>query len=330
MFYYDQNSVLIEIRKKDNLYIIGDQQFDQIPMYVLNSMYTSANWNRALKYFSKEVGDIIGYYMLKLDIYLDFENKDLILLTKQMFFKKIINQNRFKDQFFQKVLDHKHRHRLITDKHKIIDDKFIDKYSPNNYSDVLRIPSINRFIVNEDVDLDKYRFKDLIVISDKFDFKITNKNQRIYYINKNDLSNYNEFENATFIDLINYKVYVNAVLNWKNKIVLEIEYDDLNNIDLVKNEIINIFKNNFDTNLNWHLYNLTFDNKYLVEGILKVFENNDFIKSIEILDNSFKELKLNYFAIIFKDDNLINLIRNYIKTDQDLNKFNEIFTRYNY
>ncbi|UWD34960.1 hypothetical protein NX779_04120 [Mycoplasma cottewii] len=330
MFYYDQNSVLIEIRKKDNLYIIGDQEFDQIPMYVLNSMYTSANWNRALKYFSKEVGDIIGYYMLKLDIYLDFENKDLILLTKQMFFRKIINQNRFKNEFFQKVLDHKHRHRLITDKHKIIDDKFIDKYSPNNYSDILRIPSINRFIVNENIDLDKYRFKDLIIISDKFDFKITNKNQRIYYINKNDLSNYNEFENATFIDLINYKVYVNAVLNWKNKIVLEIEYDDLNNIDLVKTDIINIFKNNFDTNLNWHLYNLTFDNKYLVEGILKVFENNDFIKSIEILDNSFKELKLNYFAIIFKDDNLINLIRNYIKTDQDLNKFNEIFTRYNY
>ncbi|MDQ0568137.1 hypothetical protein [Mycoplasma yeatsii] len=330
MFYYDQNSVLIEIRKKDNLYIIGDQQFDQIPMYVLNSMYTSANWNRALKYFSKEVGDIIGYYMLKLDIYLDFENKDLILLTKQMFFRKIINQNRFKDEFFQKVLDHKHRHRLITDKHKIIDDKFIDKYSPNNYSDILRISSINRFIVNENIDLDKYRFKDLIVISDKFNFKITNKNQRIYYINKNDLSNYNEFENATFIDLINYKVYLNAVLNWKNKIVLEIEYDDLNNIDLVKTEIINIFKNNFDTNLNWHLYNLTFDNKYLVEGILKVFENNDFIKSIEILDNSFKELKLNYFAIIFKDDNLINLIRNYIKTDEDLNKFNEIFTRYNY
>ncbi|AJM72169.1 hypothetical protein [Mycoplasma yeatsii] len=330
MFYYDQNSVLIEIRKKDNLYIIGDQQFDQIPMYVLNSMYTSANWNRALKYFSKEIGDIIGYYMLKLDIYLDFENKDLILLTKQMFFRKIINQKRFKNEFFQKVLDHKHRHRLITDKHKIIDDKFIDKYSPNNYSDILRIPSINRFIVNENIDLDKYRFKDLIVISDKFDFKITNKNQRIYYINKNDLSNYNEFENATFIDLINYKVYVNAVLNWKNKIVLEIEYDDLNNIDLVKNEIIRIFKNNFDTNLNWHLYNLTFDNKYLVEGILKVFENNDFIKSIEILDNSFKELKLNYFAIIFKDDNLINLIRDYIKTDEDLNKFNEIFTRYNY
>ncbi|MBY7704461.1 hypothetical protein JIY74_30000 [Vibrio harveyi] len=151
--------------------------------------------------------------MLKLDIYLDFENKDLILLTKQMFFKKIINQNRFKDEFFQKVLDHKHRHRLITNKNKIIDDKFIDKYSPNNYSDILRIASINRFIVNEDINLDKYRFKDLIVISDKFDFKITNKNQRIYYINKNDLTNYNEFENATFIDLLNYKVYINAVLN---------------------------------------------------------------------------------------------------------------------
>ncbi|KNG79065.1 hypothetical protein [Mycoplasma sp. HU2014] len=330
MFYYDQNSVLIEIRKKDNLYIIGDQQFDQIPMYVLNSMYTLANWNRALKYFSKEVGDIIGYYMLKLDIYLDFENKDLILLTKQMFFKKIINQNRFKDEFFQKVLDHKHRHRLITNKNKIIDDKFIDKYSPNNYSDILRIASINRFIVNEDINLDKYRFKDLIVISDKFDFKITNKNQRIYYISKNDLTNYNEFENATFIDLLNYKVYINAVLNWKNKIVLEIEYDDLNNIDLIKTDIINIFKNNFDTNLNWHLYNLTFDNKYLVDGIKKVFDVNSFTESIQILDNSFKELKLNYFAIIFKDDNLINLIRNYIKTDEDLDKFNEIFTRYNY
>ncbi|AEM68523.1 hypothetical protein [Mycoplasma putrefaciens] len=329
MLYYDQYSVLIEIRKNNQTFITGDQEFSQIPSDLLNNIYTSANWNRALKYFSKELGQTIGYYMLKIDLYLDFESKELVVLTKNIFFKQIVNQTRFKEQFLQKVLDHKHRHRLISTLNTIIDYQFINKHTPSIYKDVLRISSINRFLINEPIDLDKYKFKDLFIISDKFDFKITNKNQRIYFIDYKKLSNYYELNKATFIDLVNHQVYLNTVLRWKNNIVLELKYDDFQNIEIAKNNLIEIFKTNFKTNLEWHLYNLSFDHKYLYDGLKKVFENNDFNKAIEILDNSFKELRLNYFVTIFKDHNLVVLIKKYVKNDREQQVFERLLTRYN-
>ncbi|WP_434325151.1 hypothetical protein [Mycoplasma capricolum] len=325
MFYYATHSVLIQINKLDNKYLIGDQVFEQIPSYILNSLYTSANWNRALKYYCLK-GNLVGYYMLNFDIYLDFQIKNINLLTRNSFFTNVINQIQFRTDFLQKVLNHKHRHRLVLDTNFDIDKDFIIKNNPTIFLDILRISSINRFFINKQIDLNKYKFKDIFVLSDKFEFVITNKNQRIYKIPKDQLSINNK---PVFIDLVNYKTYLTTTLNWYHQIVLELEYEDINNINNLKAQLIEIFKNNFTTDLNWHLYNLTLDEIYLASAIKEVFESNSFILSINVLEKTFKKLLINYFFIIFRSKNLINLLKTYIKTDQDTLVFNNLLNRYN-
>ncbi|WP_434343572.1 hypothetical protein V2P32_05065 [Mycoplasma sp. 06067-C1-B144P-99-0482-3] len=325
MFYYATHSVLIQINKLNDKYLIGEQIFEQIPSYILNSLYTSANWNRALKYYCFK-GNLVGYYMLNFDIYLDFQAKEINLLTKNSFFINIINQNQFKTDFLQKVLDHKHRHRLVLNTNFDIDKDFIIKTNPNIFLDILRISSINGFFINNQIDLNKYKFKDVFVLSDKFEFVITNKNQRIYKIPKDQLSIDNK---PIFIDLINCKTYLITTLNWSHQIVLELEYEDVNNIINLKTQLIEIFKNNFATDLNWHLYNLTLDETYLANAIKEVFENNSFIISINVLEKIFKKLLINYFFIIFRSKSLINLIKGYIKTNEDTLIFNNLLNRYN-
>ncbi|MCK8461424.1 hypothetical protein MZO39_00095 [Mycoplasma capricolum subsp. capricolum] len=325
MFYYATHSVLIQINKLDNKYLIGDQIFEQIPSYILNSLYTSANWNRALKYYCLK-GNLVGYYMLNFDIYLDFQTKNISLLTKNSFFTNVINQIQFRTDFLQKVLNHKHRHRLVLDTNFDIDKDFIIKNNPTIFLDILRLSSINRFFINKQIDLNKYKFKDIFVLSDKFEFVITNKNQRIYKIPKDQISIDNK---PVFIDLVNYKTYLTTTLNWYHQIVLELEYEDINNINNLKAQLIEIFKNNFTTDLNWHLYNLTLDEIYLASAIKEVFESNSFILSINVLEKTFKKLLINYFFIIFRSKNLINLLKTYIKTDQDTLVFNNLLNRYN-
>ncbi|WP_434333522.1 hypothetical protein V2P58_04040 [Mycoplasma capricolum subsp. capricolum] len=325
MFYYATHSVLIQINKLDNKYLIGDQVFEQIPSYILNSLYTSANWNRALKYYCLK-GNLVGYYMLNFDIYLDFQNKNISLLTRNSFFTNVINQIQFRTDFLQKVLNHKHRHRLVLDTNFDIDKDFIIKNNPTIFLDILRISSINRFFINKQIDLNKYKFKDIFVLSDTFEFVITNKNQRIYKIPKDQLNIDNK---PVFIDLVNYKTYLTTTLNWYHQIVLELEYEDINNISNLKAQLIEIFKNNFTTDLNWHLYNLTLDEIYLARAIKEVFESNSFILSINVLEKTFKKLLINYFFIIFRSKNLINLLKTYIKTDQDTLVFNNLLNRYN-
>ncbi|KEZ19531.1 hypothetical protein [Mycoplasma capricolum] len=325
MFYYATHSVLIQINKLDNKYLIGDQVFEQIPSYILNSLYTSANWNRALKYYCLK-GNLVGYYMLNFDIYLDFKTKNISLLTRNSFFTNVINQIQFRTDFLQKVLNHKHRHRLVLDTNFDIDKDFIIKNNPTIFLDILRISSINRFFINKQIDLNKYKFKDIFVLSDKFEFVITNKNQRIYKIPKDQISVDNK---PVFIDLVNYKTYLTTTLNWYHQIVLELEYEDINNINNLKAQLIKIFKNNFTTDLNWHLYNLTLDEIYLASAIKEVFESNSFILSINVLEKIFKKLLINYFFIIFRSKNLINLLKTYIKTNQDTLVFNNLLNRYN-
>ncbi|WP_434323775.1 hypothetical protein [Mycoplasma capricolum] len=325
MFYYATHSVLIQINKLDNKYLIGDQVFEQIPSYILNSLYTSANWNRALKYYCLK-GNLVGYYMLNFDIYLDFQNKNISLLTRNSFFTNVINQIQFRADFLQKVLNHKHRHRLVLDTNFDIDKDFIIKNNPTIFLDILRISSINRFFINRQIDLNKYKFKDIFVLSDTFEFVITNKNQRIYKIPKDQISVDNK---PVFIDLVNYKTYLTTTLNWYHQIVLELEYEDINNVSNLKAQLIEIFKNNFTTDLNWHLYNLTLDEIYLASAIKEVFESNSFILSINVLEKTFKKLLINYFFIIFRSKNLINLLKTYIKTDQDTLVFNNLLNRYN-
>ncbi|WFQ91507.1 hypothetical protein MFERI14815_00093 [Mycoplasma feriruminatoris] len=325
MFYYSTHSVLIQINKENDYYLIGDQKYLQVPSYVLNSLYTSANWNRALKYYCLK-GDLIGYYMLKVDIYLDFKTNSFNLLTKNSFFNQIINQTRFQTEFIQKVLDHKHRHRLVLNNNINIDEQFIDDHNPIIFQDILRMQSIDRFLITDQIDLDKYKFKDLFVLSDKFEFVITNKNQRIYKIPRTLL---NIDTKPIFIDLTNYKAYLNTTLNWSHQIVLEIEYEDFININNLKNQLIELFKTNFKTNSNWHLYNLTLDQIYLVLAIKEVFENNSFVVSIKLLEDTFKKLLINYFFIIFRSKELISLLKTYIKTDEDNLIFNNLINRYN-
>ncbi|WFQ93202.1 hypothetical protein MFERI15181_00092 [Mycoplasma feriruminatoris] len=325
MFYYSTHSVLIQINKENDYYLIGDQKYLQVPSYVLNSLYTSANWNRALKYYCLK-GDLIGYYMLKFDIYLDFKTNSLNLLTKNSFFNQIINQTRFQTEFIQKVLDHKHRHRLVLNNNINIDEQFINDHNPIVFQDILRMQSIDRFLITDQIDLYKYKFKDLFVLSDKFEFVITNKNQRIYKIPRTLL---NIDTKPIFIDLTNYKAYLNTTLNWSNQIVLEIEYEDFININNLKNQLIELFKTNFKTNSNWHLYNLTLDQIYLVLAINEVFENNSFVVSIKLLEDTFKKLLINYFFMIFRSKELISLLKTYIKTDEDNLIFNNLINRYN-
>ncbi|CBW54487.1 Conserved hypothetical protein, predicted transmembrane protein [Mycoplasma mycoides subsp. capri LC str. 95010] len=325
MFYYATHSVLIQINKLDDNYLIGDQVFKQIPGYILNSLYTSANWNRALKYYCLK-GNLVGYYMLNFDIYLDFINRQVNLLTKNSFFTNIINQNKFKTEFLQKVLDHKHRHRLVLNTNFDINNDFIIKTNPTIFSDILRIASINRFFINQQIDLNRYKFKDVLIISDKFEFVITNKNQRIYKVPKDQLNIDNK---PVFIDLVNKKTYLLTVLNWSHQIVLELEYEDINNINDLQQQLIKIFKNNFATDLNWHLYNLTLNETYLVTAIREVFENNSFILSINVLEQTFKKLLINYFFIIFRSKTLIDLLKTYIRTEDDNLVFNTLLTRYN-
>nr|VZR96997.1 hypothetical protein MF5295_00093 [Mycoplasma feriruminatoris] len=325
MFYYSTHSVLIQINKENDYYLIGDQKYLQVPSYVLNSLYTSANWNRALKYYCLK-GDLIGYYMLKVDIYLDFKTNSLNLLTKNSFFNQIINQTRFQTEFIQKVLDHKHRHRLVLNNNINIDEQFINDHNPIVFQDILRMQSIDRFLITDQIDLDKYKFKDLFVLSDKFEFVITNKNQRIYKIPRTLL---NIDTKPIFIDLTNYKAYLNTTLNWSHQIVLEIEYEDFININNLKNQLIELFKTNFKTNSNWHLYNLTLDQIYLVLAIKEVFENNSFVVSIKLLEDTFKKLLINYFFTIFRSKELISLLKTYIKTDEDNLIFNNLINRYN-
>ncbi|AUF83302.1 hypothetical protein CXP39_00560 [Mesoplasma syrphidae] len=334
MFYFDHQSVLIEIKvlqtSESNVYLIGDEIYENVPQSILDLAFVSANWNRALKFFANsEITNCIqtGYYMIDFDIYLDFNIQDIKLLTKTFFFQKILEQTRFKKEFMKNIFKFKNRNKHI-DVIKPITNEIVETYNLQNLKHNKRNFSLQRNLVTKTMNLTKYRFKDLFILDDKFYLEITNKNQRIYHIPAHELE-YEVLSLIDYVDLNNNTFYINTELEWNHNIKSEFYFE---NQKLAQEILIKISatieKYLDDKNLFWHLYNISNDKKYLLKGIKDIFENTDFKNGIEKLESSFRNLKLNYLNFILEQEEVVTKFQSYVTNQEEQELFDSVLVRY--
>ncbi|WP_031542224.1 hypothetical protein [Mesoplasma photuris] len=336
MYYLNNQSVLIEIKtiveKNKHKYLIGDQIYASIPQSILEISEIGANWNRALKYFTIETNlEIIktGYYMINFDIFLDFIKKDISLITKNFFFQKIINQSLFHESFMHNIFKFKNRNLKFEDDHNIGFNE-IDEYNISVLSEKKNLQKIDRFLSSKKIDSRNIKYKDLFVISNDFKIEITDKNQRVYYVKLSNLkSKYPIIKKVKLIDLKKGIFYIDNVFNWKHEIKAELFFEYKKLATQITEAIIEEIKfNSPKSELNWHLYNLTENTKYIIEEIETIFSKDDFIDSFNLMLEMFKNLKLNYLKIILENSELSNYLMSFAKTETDIEMFKNIKIRY--
>ncbi|WP_156923128.1 hypothetical protein [Mesoplasma chauliocola] len=287
-------SILIEIGFADKKFYIGDQEYFSIPNSVIENSYSSANWNRTLKYKISNQELDKKYYMLDVEVYWDLHKNNIKFTSKIFFFNNILNSNNFLLNFANVLFSHYFKHTLTFDENKNIDIKFIEKYKPEISRDVLRINKINNFVIfNNKFEFEDKKFKQIWLISEKeFSWKINKQNQIIYTIPKKVIPK--ELSN-NMIDFVNLETgifYLNSKSKLNNKLVLELSFPETKIAKIISEEIINIIKKSNDKYKNWHLFNLTNDFNY-IQSELDVIEKSG--KNIEVyLKNVYKELKRNY------------------------------------
>ncbi|WP_027063392.1 hypothetical protein [Mesoplasma seiffertii] len=334
MFYFDHQAVLIEIKvlqvNGEEVYLIGDEIYKNVPQSILDLAFVSANWNRALKYFANpEIGGVLqtGYYMIDFDIYLDFNSQDIKLLTKIFFFQKIIEQDRFKKAFMKNIFKFKNRNKKV-DVIKPITKAFVETYNLQNLKHSNRNFSLHRNLVSQVLDLGKYRFKDLFILDDKFYLEITNKNQRIYHLPIQEL-NCEVLPLIDYVDLNRNLFYLNTELAWNHQIKGEFYFEHQKLGQTLLTKIISLIEKYLaDENLYWHLYNISGNETHLLQGIEQNFKSISFIEGIKKLEDSFRSLKLNYLNYMLEKELIVAKLQTYVSNQAEQQLFNSLLVRY--
>lgn len=334
MFYFNHQAVLIEIKViqqgNQEKYLIGDEVYENVPQSILELAFISANWNRALKYFANpEITNPVktGYYMIDFDIYLDFSQQDIILLTKTFFFQKIIAQPRFKKEFMKNIFKFKNRNKHI-DLIKPISSEFVETYNLQNLKPNTGKNNLQRHVVTKTMDLAKYRFKDLFVLDDKYYLEQTNKNQRIYHLPIQELK-CEVLAMIDYVDLDQGIFYLNTELEWQHQIKGEFYFENQKLAQQLLLQITALLeKYAIDENLYWHLFNITNDQKYLAKGLATIFDHQDFENGLKVLENSFKNLKLNYLNVILDNTLTLAKLESYVTNQAEQEFFNRLLVRY--
>ncbi|ATI74263.1 hypothetical protein [Mesoplasma florum] len=294
MFYLFSKSILIEIGFKKDVYYIGNTKFEFIPDSVLNNCYSSANWNRALKYKIEENVIEKKYFMLDVDVYWNLELNKIELMSKIFFFNEIINSKHFEESFLNTFFAHYFKHTLKINDVKKVDPEFIKIYTPEISKDNLRIQNFDNFILlNKDVQINDKKFKSIINIGENsFKWKVNKFNQILYSFPSDILNENSLLKNADFIDTNNSLFYTNTLTNLNKNIVLEFcIYNKKIRDELLQKMIIKI-KDSKDPLFNWHLFNITKDTQYLKNELKKISE--DPIEREDYLKNVYSKLKRNY------------------------------------
>ncbi|ATZ18315.1 hypothetical protein [Mesoplasma melaleucae] len=310
MFYLFTKSILIEIGiSNNNNYYIGDASYDSIPASIIANSYSSANWNRALKYkISKVPKDKIDhkYFMLDVNIYWNLKANKIELISDIFFFNEIINAQHFTTTFLDLMFTHYFKHTLTFSEVKNIDTKFIETFKPEICKNNLRIENVNNFLVlNENFDYENKKFKSISTLKgNEFDWKANKLNQIIYTFPKNKFNKIPLMEVTDFIDLNKSEFYINSISEINTKLILELTvFNHKCNADILKIMIEIINKSN-DKLKNWHLYNLTNDSTYLINELSEI-KKLDVEKDV-YLKHVYSELRRNYdkdIANIMKIDN---------------------------
>ncbi|ATQ35787.1 hypothetical protein MENTO_v1c06550 [Mesoplasma entomophilum] len=303
MFYLFTKSILIEIGFKKESYYIGNAKFEFLPESVLNNCFSSANWNRALKYktTAHEINE--KYFMLEVDIYWNLNFQKIELMSKIFFFNEILNSKHFKDTFLDTLFSHYFKHTLKLEKTKSIDKTFIEEYAPDIFKDNLRIKEFDNFLIlNEEINTTDKKFKSVSELKyDSFKWKVNKFNQIIYSFPKSILPKNTLVKNTDFIDLNNSLFYINSQSMLNENLTLEfcISNENIKN-EILEKMILEIQKSEDPLN-NWHLFNLTKDLRYLKNELLKIKNSSDSVESY--LKDVYSKLKRNY------DKELENLYR---------------------
>ncbi|WP_026389252.1 hypothetical protein [[Acholeplasma] multilocale] len=337
MFYFDHQSVLIEIKVINNngviSYLIGNEEYSNVPQSILDLAFVPANWNRALKFFTIETDKEVvatGYYMISFDIYLDFIKQSTIFLTKNYFFQKIVEQEFFAKNFMPNIFKFKNRNKNVSSNKEGINQEFIETYNIQNAKTPAKDMSIHRHLVHEGFDLNKFKFKDVFVISNRFELVQTNKNQRIYYLPKELLlEDYSILDKIDYVDLDRGVFTLNTTLEWSYNIVAEFYFEN----SLLANQLITNVEKLLSENIDkdtvyWHLFNITNNYQYLVKGIEVAFEGIDFETAIKNIEKIFRELKLNYLTYILDNKATFNTLSKYAVNNDEIDLLNTILKRY--
>ncbi|ATZ21145.1 hypothetical protein [Mesoplasma coleopterae] len=294
MFYLFTKSILIEIGFKDQCYYIGNAKFEFLPESVLSNCYSSANWNRALKY--KATADEINkkYFMLDVDIFWNLNFQKIELISKIFFFDEIINSKHFKETFLDTLFSHYFKHTLKLEKTKSIDKTFIEEYAPDIFKDNLRIKEFDNFLIlNEEINIANKKFKSVSELNqNSFKWRVNKFNQIIYSFPESILPKNTLIENSDFVDLNNSLFYINSQSSLNKNLTLEfcISNEKIKN-EILEKMILEIQKAD-DSLSNWHIFNLTKDLKYLKNELVKIKNSSNSVDSY--LKDVYSKLRRNY------------------------------------
>lgn len=307
MFYLFTKSILIEIGIYNQQYYIGNQIYKSIPASIINNCYSSANWNRALKYKNnREDENEIDqkYFMLDVNVYWNLSSNKIELVSNIFFFNEIINFQHFFSTFLDLMLSHYFKHTLSFPTVKKIDPKFIKKFKPEIFKNNLKIENIDNFLItNNNLNFKNKKFKSISILQDaEFSWETNKLNQIVYVFPKSAFTNISLVEYADFVDLNKNEFYINSLSKINSKLILELcLYSYESNKKIIKLMIKIINKSN-DKLKNWHLYNLTNEKSYLIKELSKISKMNVEINSY--LKEVYPKLKRNY------DKEIADILRN--------------------
>ncbi|ATZ18513.1 hypothetical protein ESOMN_v1c01280 [Williamsoniiplasma somnilux] len=310
LFIYNQN-ILVEIKELEkNHFLIGDTIYDNLPQSLIDDAFNLSNWNRALKFKTIETTTKIlknGFFIIKFEVYYDYANSKIVTISKNQFHQKVLEQNLFKNDFLQTVFDFRNRNKQNYQT-KTLQQNFFDK----NFVEVINEINLdlNRCLINDDFETKNNKFKVLFKMGTKFKIEQNELSQTIYTLPFSD-------SNLTLIDFKTNKIYIKGQFSWKYNLNLDLVYEDKILINDLKTLLVNNIVEHTDVKFkNWHLFNATYDPKYLVDEIAFLSTNNfDVINNY--LKALFNEMRINFYSSLYQNQEVKNALALTAKTPEE-------------
>ncbi|PPE06058.1 hypothetical protein [Williamsoniiplasma lucivorax] len=319
MLYIGEQAVLIEVQTKDDLYLIGDEIFEVLPNKIASGILSSANWNRALRYKNNHHDQFhhLGYFLIRFELYL--KDRQIICLSKNSFEQKILQQNKFQNEFLQEIFTFRNRNL----KH------FKPSTIPVDVDDMNLVDQINldfnRVWMSDNYQVNKSKFK-LYFKTGPFAFEQNKHNQTIYYFENK------HFQNWDLIDFKTSLFYLQGSfgLNVQAHLILEKENKQL--AQEIMEQLVNEIKNSqtIKTNLKpWHLYNVTQDEQIIIATLNELGKQLEYTELIDYLNQLFKTLKINYFPLLFANPEIQKIFTKTAKTEASQSDLQKNIARFN-
>jgi len=191
--------------------------------------------------------------------------------------------------------------------------------------------NMNQFIVGQSFDHNnpKIKWKYLLKASNEIKIEVTKANQVIYYYDQEQVSALKN--NFSYIDTHNALVWLKGFLPTKNqeKLLIAINYENQNQVNLLKTEILGQFKNYLkNSSEKWlHFFNLTGNFDYLKEEF-NLYQNQNYSQIIASLNQKFAIAKSNHFPLIYDHYELRQMLFKTVESETELTDFERQVNRF--